>query len=124
MLRYRLLYDYYVITISNDDSNYSLRAVANDSDEMDNQYDNVLKMYESMLFVNSSSRTYYFWLPELLKFVDGKTSLSYPSRLSTDIGFGNWILSSGRRDVKYLLARAREKLQTTTCSDVIDPLNI
>lgn len=72
MLRYRLLYDYYVITISNDDSNYSLRAVANDSDEMDNQYDNVLKMYESMLFVNSSSRTYYFWLPELLKFVDGK----------------------------------------------------
>ena len=61
-----------MITISNDDSIYSLRAVANDSDEMDNQYDNVLKMYESMLFVNSSSRTYYFWLPELLKFVDGK----------------------------------------------------
>ena len=72
LLRYRLLYDYYVITISNDDSNYNLRVDANDSDEMDNPYDNVLKVYESMLFVNSSSRTYYFWLPELLRFVDGK----------------------------------------------------
>lgn len=74
LLRYRLLYDYYVITISNDDSNYNLRVDADDSDsdEMDNPYDNVLKVYESMLFVNSSSRTYYFWLPELLRFVDGK----------------------------------------------------
>lgn len=42
----------------------------NTDDEGNTYHDNLL-MYEAMLYVNSSAKTYYFWLPELLKYVDG-----------------------------------------------------
>lgn len=71
LLRYRLLYDRYVINISNDDSNFDLELSDDNTDDEGNTYHDNLLMYEAMLYVNSSAKTYYFWLPELLKYVDG-----------------------------------------------------
>lgn len=71
LLRYRLLYDRYVINISNDDSSFDLEISDDSTDDEGNTYHENLLMYEAMLYVNSSAKTYYFWLPELLKYVDG-----------------------------------------------------
>ena len=72
LLRYRLLFDRYVVNISNDDSSYDLDLSDSNTDDDGNTCHENLLMYESMLYVNSSAKTYYFWLPELLKYVDGK----------------------------------------------------
>lgn len=70
LLRYRLLYDRYVVTISNDDSSFDLVISDDKTDDEGNTYHENLLMYEAMLYVNSSAKTYYLWLPDLLKFVD------------------------------------------------------
>lgn len=70
LLQYRLLFDRYVISISNEDSAYDLDASSSTTDEEGSNYHDVLLMYESMLYVNSSAMSYYLWLPSLLAFVD------------------------------------------------------
>lgn len=71
LLRYRLLFDKYVVCISNDDSSFDLDLSGDTTDDEGNTYHEDLTMYEAMLYVNSSAKTFYFWLPDLLKYVDG-----------------------------------------------------
>lgn len=66
LLKYRLLYDRYVITISNEEATYDLEVDTYGVDAEGNSYHDLLLMYESMLYVNSSAASYYLWLPSLL----------------------------------------------------------
>jgi hypothetical protein len=66
LLKYRLLFDYYILRITYDEngsSNYNL--LFNSEEETKKS----LCMYESMLYVNSGSTTYYLWLPDLLEYL-------------------------------------------------------
>lgn len=74
----RVLYDFYVIRIKNNDDSYTLlmsRGLNGDSDNEDDNDDDSktefakLREFESMLYVNSVNVTYYRWLPELLHYV-------------------------------------------------------
>ncbi len=70
MLRYRLLFDRYVVSISNNDASYDLEISSLETDKYGNSYSGLLMMYESMVYVNSSSKSYYLWLPSLLQYID------------------------------------------------------
>jgi hypothetical protein len=74
LLRYRLLYDRFVVNISNEDSSYDLDINDNYRDDFRNSWHDDLLMYESMLYVNSSSKSYYLWLPDLLTYVDNNVA--------------------------------------------------
>lgn len=67
LLRYRILYDYYVLRIPNSEFNpYDLEFSEADS-ETDS---NMIKQLQSMLYVDSSSKTYYRWIVPLLNFLN------------------------------------------------------
>lgn len=74
LLHYRLLYDYYVIRIADKSEDYSLEMY-NDGSQ-DGKED--LVMYESLMYVSSGAKSYYLWLPKLLKEVSGKSDYKYP----------------------------------------------
>lgn len=67
MLRYRLIYDYYVIRIPNSEAgDYNLDY----SDTADSDVDAaVITQIQSLLFVDSSSKTYYRWIMPLLEYL-------------------------------------------------------
>jgi hypothetical protein len=69
LLKYRLLFDYYIIQVTYDEasnsSDYDLLFKSGQEDETNKS----LLMYESMLYVNSSSATYYQWLPVFLEYL-------------------------------------------------------
>ena len=78
MFALRVLYDFYVIRIKSNDDSYTLlmsRGLSGDfSDDDDNDDDSKidfakLRVFQSMLYVNSVNVTYYRWLPGLLHFV-------------------------------------------------------
>lgn len=67
LLIYRLLFDYFIIRIKNDDGTYLLENIKDN----DNEQTKRLKQYQSMLYVSSSSMSYYKWLtPLLIKLYD------------------------------------------------------
>ncbi|MGL5980850.1 MAG: GmrSD restriction endonuclease domain-containing protein [Phocaeicola sp.] len=70
LFKYRLLYDKYVINVSNEESTYDIELNNDTSDKKGNTYRDILIMYQSMLYVNSSSASYYLWIPALLAFAE------------------------------------------------------
>lgn len=76
LLKYRLLYDKYVINVANEESTFDIESDNDSSDIKGNSYRDMLIMYQSMLYANSSSSTYYLWLSSLLSFVDQGTRTS------------------------------------------------
>lgn len=75
MLRYRLIFDYFVIRIPNSEaSDYNLDY----TDCFDGMIDSsVLAQIQSMLYVDSSSKTYYRWVvPFLLYLSENKSATS------------------------------------------------
>lgn len=67
MLRYRILLDVYFIRIleCEGDIDYDLESPYEDGCDLE-----TLKMFEEMLYVNSSPQTYYHWFGELIKNAD------------------------------------------------------
>ena len=67
LLRYRIIYDYYVLRVPNSEINsYDLEFSVQDT-ETDS---NMIKQLQSMLYVDSSSKTYYRWIIPLLEFLN------------------------------------------------------
>lgn len=64
LLKYRLLYDYYLIRISNEREDYYLEM--GDSEEDDNARLK-LKQFESLLYVYSSDKSYYLWFSPMME---------------------------------------------------------
>lgn len=61
MVKYRVLFDYYIIRIDGD-GNYDLLATQS-------QDRSLLEQYEAMLYAGTSRYTYYQWIPFILNFV-------------------------------------------------------
>lgn len=67
LLKYRLIYDYYVIQIANldgEDYEIEIRRTDENSDDI-----KVLKKFQSMLYAGSASRTFYRWIAPLLFYI-------------------------------------------------------
>lgn len=80
LLFYRLLLDVFFIKINNDESGYSLDDfVGIPSDENINESKMRVIQYQSMLYVSSTTLSYYLWVAPLLK------------RLKEEIGKGKWM---------------------------------
>lgn len=62
LLIYRLLFDYFIIRIKNDDGTYLLKNIKDNDIEQKER----LMQYQSMLYVSSSSLSYHKWLSPLL----------------------------------------------------------
>lgn len=63
LLKYRLLFDYYVIRIPNEeDGSYKLEF----SDTNENNSNEKLRQYQAMLYAGSSSKSFYLWLNPFL----------------------------------------------------------
>lgn len=70
LLRYRIIYDYYILRIPNSDYNpYDLEFSEKDSESDVKVDSSVIKQFQSMLYVDSSSKTYYRWIVPFLKFL-------------------------------------------------------
>lgn len=69
LLKYRLLLDYYVIRIPNEeDASFNLEF---SDDAADNNSDKKkLRQYQSMLYAGSSSKSFYLWLNPYLVYLD------------------------------------------------------
>lgn len=86
LLKYRILFDYFVVRISSSDDKYILymrgeeEALATDSDIEKKRR---LVQFESFQYVFSSKKTYYKWLCPLLSFVSSSpNSVSFNSLLT------------------------------------------
>lgn len=77
LLHYRILYDYFCIRIANKSEDYKLEMMDGDSESEEKRR---VIMYESMLHVASSSKSYYLWVSTLLSTVSDKPGISF-SRL-------------------------------------------
>lgn len=63
LLKYRLLFDYYVIRILNEeDGSFKLEF----SDSNENNSNEKLRQYQAMLYASSSSKSFYLWLNPFL----------------------------------------------------------
>ena len=76
LLRYRLIFDYYVIRIPNSeianyDLNYSEAITTNDKVES-----TVIAQLQSLLYVDSSSKTYYRWVVPFLEYLKDKKKIT------------------------------------------------
>ena len=89
----RVLYDFYVIRIKNNDDSYTLlmsRGLRGDSSNDDESDDDnriefaKLREFESMLYVNSVNVSYYRWLPELLHYVYDEVPANTANRDSVE----------------------------------------
>jgi len=86
LLKYRILYDYYVVRISSSDDKYLL-YMRGEEDAQSTDYDREKKrclvQFESFQYVFSSKKTYYKWLCPLLSFVSSSpNTVSFESLLS------------------------------------------
>lgn len=69
LLKYRLIYDYYIIRIANmDGEDYELEM--SDNSENSSKDIGVLKKFQSMLYAGSASKTFYRWVARLLSEID------------------------------------------------------
>lgn len=65
LLKYRLLFDYFVILIPNEeDSSFYLEYT--DSDDEDSTEKQKLRQYQAMLYTGSASKSFYLWLAPYL----------------------------------------------------------
>lgn len=78
LLRYRILYDYFCIRIANKSEDYKLEMMDGDSESEEKRR---LIMYESMLHVSSSSKSYYLWVSTLLSTVSNNPGISFAELL-------------------------------------------
>ena len=79
LLKYRLIYDYYVIRIANmDGEDYELEFSYDDGSSKDIE---VLKKFQSMLYAGSASKTFYRWVAPVLAEIDNKMASLSPSEL-------------------------------------------
>ena len=78
LLHYRILFDYFCIRIANKSEDYKLEMMDGDSESEEKRR---LVMYESMLHVASSSKSYYLWVSTLLSTVSSKPSISFSELL-------------------------------------------
>lgn len=65
LLKYRLILDYYVISIPNDEDGQFDLEFSSDSDEKSK-----LKQYQAMLYAGSSSKSFYLWLNPYLEHIN------------------------------------------------------
>lgn len=73
LLLFRLIYDYYFIQVANSEgSDYYLKAT--DADNSNSS--TILKQYESFLYADSTSLTYYRWIAPLLKYIKENKELT------------------------------------------------
>ena len=71
LLKYRLIYDYYVIQIANlDGDDYEIELRSTDDDNNSTNDVKVLKKFQSMLYAGSASKTFYRWIAPLLSYLD------------------------------------------------------
>ena len=74
MLRYRLIFDYYVIRIPNSEiGDYRLDYSDMEGSEIDSS---VISQIQSLLYVDSSSKTYYRWIVPFLDFLRQEKDIS------------------------------------------------
>lgn len=83
LLKYRILYDYFVIRIASSGDKYSLVMRENDQPtEEDTEMKRRVVQFESFQYVFSSKKTYYKWLCPLLRnFSSASVSTSFKSLL-------------------------------------------
>lgn len=80
LLKYRLIYDYYIIRIANmDGEDYEL-VMSSDDDNASKDIE-VLKKFQSMLFAGSASKTFYRWVARILSEVDKEKADVSPIKL-------------------------------------------
>lgn len=65
LLKYRLLFDYYIIRVPNSETNYVLEMKEDNTGIKE-----TLEKFESMLYVNSTSKSYYLWFTDLMEYVN------------------------------------------------------
>ena len=74
LLRYRLIFDYYVIRIPNSEiGDYRLDYSDMEGNEIDSS---VISQIQSLLYVDSSSKTYYRWIVPFLDFLRQEKDIS------------------------------------------------
>jgi hypothetical protein len=69
LLKYRILFDYFIIRVSNKDDNTTTYTLAFKEDENDNTNREKLIKYQSMLYVSTTSN---IWLTKALSYLDEK----------------------------------------------------
>jgi len=75
LLKYRLLYDYYLIRIPNsEDGDYELTL---STDENSNEKE-VLAKFQSMLYAGSASKSFYRWVAPLLHYLENEENDASP----------------------------------------------
>lgn len=68
LLKYRLIYDYYVIQVANlDGEDYAIEIRCTDENSDDVK---VLKKLQSMLYAGSASKTFYRWIAPLMVYIE------------------------------------------------------
>ena len=83
LLHYRLVYDYYCIKLSSlSDGNVLMMRTDMSKDESVDENKLRLQMFESMLYVSSTTLTYYFWVPELLITASNNPDISFEELLN------------------------------------------
>ncbi|MBR5645498.1 MAG: DUF262 domain-containing protein [Treponema sp.] len=69
LLRYRILYDYFVLRVPNSEFNpYDLEFSEPEKEKETDS--NMIKQLQSVLYVDSSSKTYYRWIVPFLEFIN------------------------------------------------------
>ncbi len=88
LLKYRLLFDYFIIRISNKEGNTSTYTLVLKEDEIDNSFERQkLIQYQSMLYVSTTS---YSWLTDILqKVTDKPADITPESMFNSLVNFDN-----------------------------------
>lgn len=77
LLKYRLIYDYYLIKVANlDGQDYELELTSENTDEIE-----TLKKFQSMLYAGSASKTFYRWIAPLLIYIDQQKNIATANEL-------------------------------------------
>ena len=101
LLRYRLIYDYYVIRIPNSEiGDYKLDFSYTKSNKIELT---VISQLQSLLYVDSSSKTYYRWVVPYMEFLNEKVNKN--EEITPDLLFENLrIIDNGidEHSVKFL----------------------
>jgi len=80
LLKYRLIYDYYIIRIANMDGDDYELEMSSDDDNSSKDVE-VLKKFQSMLYAGSASKTFYRWVAPIMVEVNHKNANVSPTEL-------------------------------------------
>lgn len=87
LLKYRILFDYFIIRVSNKDDNTTTYTLSYEEDDNDNTNREKLIKYQSMLYVSTTSN---IWLTQALKYLVAKpTEVSLESFYKNLVDFDN-----------------------------------